>query len=261
MREVNTGNVLPFYRSKTHQSDAFFDSSVPHTVGADFFLVPFQLIVPSGGISYSFEIYQCNNGAQVDIITPIVRSTSFFKIYTYLANIDLSSSLEPCVEYEIRVKDPTTEILYYISEKILVKANWKHKLTFTNNTDIGGVMYQTGYTQKVYFDGYEDTKKIDETIGVDIDLNGAENITSYREVTKRVIQGEFIDSQLSAIRRGIKCNEIRFIERLPNLTTAIKRYSFDHTPSVTGMNTGIFEIEIDIASVTGCNENTYLLIP
>lgn len=260
MREVNTGNVLPFYKAKTHQSETFFNSPVRHSVGGDFSLIPFQLITPSGGAALDFRIVNADTGVFVVLITPVLRSTSFLSIYTYLANVDLTASLSNCQRYEVQVSDSTTNVVLYTSEKIFVKADWKHKLIFTNNTDIGGVMYQTGYTQKVYFDGYEDTTKIDETIGVDIDLTGAENITSYREVTKRVIQGEFIDSQLSAIRRGRKCNTMAFIDSNPTLSTAIKHYSFDHSPSVTGMNNGIFEIEVDIASVTACGENTYLLI-
>lgn len=260
MREVNTGNILPFYKAKTLQSETFFNSPVRHSLGGDFFLIPFQIVLPSGGSSLDFKIFNADTGAFTVTITPQIKSTSFFNIYTYFANVDLTAFLSNCQRYEVQVSDSTTSVVLYTSEKIFIKANWKHKLTFTNNTDIGGVMYQTGYTQKVYFDGYEDTKKIDETIGVDIDLNGAENITSYREVTKRVIQGEFIDSQLAAIRRGVKCNTITFIDSNPTLSTAIERYSFNSSPSVTGMNTGIFEIETDLASVSGCGENNYLLI-
>lgn len=261
MREVNTGNILPFYKVGTHQSEVFFQSTTRHFVGGNFSLVPFQLILPSGGSSLDFRVVNADTGVFATLITPTIRSTSFLNIYTYLATSDLSSVLSNCQYYQINVLDSTTNALLYVSEKIFVKSNWTHTIEFTNNTDIGNVMYQTGYTQKFYFDGFEDVPVVDEIIGLEIDLSGMENVTSYRQTERRKIECHTVlDSQLTALQKAQPCRTIRLIDSMPQLTTAIKRLKFEHSPSVDAQNIGVFQFEIDLTNVTGCGENTYLLI-
>ena len=259
MRQVNTGNILPFYKYDALKSENFFNAPTSHFVGGDIRLLPFQLIVPYPAGLFDFDLYN-EAGAFLSTltVTEAENTSATVKIFTFPANVN--QSVTNCSRYQIRAGDPSLPDYEYFSEWIYIKTNWAHEITFTNASDIGQVMYQTGYTQKVYFDGYEDTPKTDITTGVEIGLNGLEVITSARQTEKRVLVGNgFLDSQLTALQRIGLHKTITINDKENAETHTVTRLDFTHEPQGDGANTGTFEFIVDTATVEGCGVNTFVL--
>lgn len=259
MRQVNSGNILPFYKYDALKSETLFNAPTSHFVGGDVRLLPFQLILPYPVNNIDFDLFN-QSGVMVAplTMTNVEDTDATIKIYTFFALTSLS--LTNCAKYQVRVKDSTLTTYDYFSEWIYIKTSWAHEITFTNTSDIGQVMYQTGYTQKVYFDGNEDTPKTDITTAVEIGLNGLEVITSARQTEKRVLVGSgFLDSQLTALQRIGLHKTITVNDKVNAETHTVTRLDFTHEPQGDGANTGTFEFIVDTATVEGCGVNTFVL--
>ena len=261
MRQVNTGNILPFYKANDLKSEDFFKSPTRHFVGGDLRLLPFQLIIPYPINNQDFDLFNSSGtliGAlAIDDEQEDIAAT--VKMYTYFGAT--TQAVSNCGFYQIRVKDSTVVSPYdYFSEWIFVKTDWTHEISFTNTSDIGQVMYQTNYAQRLCFNGYEDTPKTDITTGVEIGLNGLEVITSARQTEKRVLVGSgFLDSQLTALQRIGLHKTITINDKENAETHTVTRLDFTHEPQGDGANTGTFEFIVDTATVEGCGVNTFVL--
>jgi hypothetical protein len=262
MRDINKGNVLAFYKSLSHQSEVYYSTptSQRHFVGGNLSLLPFQLISPSGAF-LQFDVFS-DTGVFLGTLPVVTRSTNAFQdIYTYSAPANLAY-VSDCNYYTVRVKELIFNTYVYFSEKIFVRSNWEFTVSFTNSSDIGNVMYQTGYTQKVYFTPYEDVPLTDITNELEINLSGQEIITSTRQTEKRQVVGVgFLDSQLTALKRIEQHGTIQIIETVPAQTTNVKRLTFEHEATEDKRNLGRFIFEVDVASQTGCGENSFILLP
>lgn len=263
MRQINTGNILPFYATNDRKSSDIYSPTIEHVIGANFRLLPFQIVVPAA--DYVFQILNVS-GAIVRTIQSTNIQTTLFQntvnaAYTYAGNIDFSAYLSNCGIYQIAVKVQGASNYTYFSDFIFIKELWNYSLFFSNATDISNVFYQNGYTQCLRFDGFEDVPLTDIVTKLDITLSGKELITSSRQVEKRVIVGHgFLDSQLSSLQRIEQHGSITLFEGSEFSGLSIERITVKQSPTSDDLHDCTFTIDVDISSQTGCGENTFTIL-
>ena len=263
MRYENIGVSVPFYKYDSKlslQSDNVFRDHIgQHAVNATRQnLVPFQLITTQ--VLYDFIVVDIATGNDLTTLNMDFRDTATQRIYTYTAVDDLSGSLLNCSFYYIKVVNALNQIRF-ISEKIYVKDTFTHYFEFDNGgVDLGNVMYQTNFEQRVYFDGFEEIPQFNGVFEKVITLKGEEVTTSARQVERRVVKGIFLDSQLSALERISLHKNVTLNEREPFHTTIIKNMDFDSEPLEDERNLCSFIFDVDTLSYAGCGSNTFTLI-
>lgn len=262
MREINVGGALPFYTATALKSEDFFNSPTRHFVGGDLRLLPFQLALSASVAVWEADLYNESGTLITNLPLAIVQTTdAATDIITYSAASTLSViGFSKCNFYQVRIKESGAGSYTYFSEWIYIRDNYTHQLSFTNTNDIGGIFYQNGYTQRVLFDGNEDTPETDIDLSVSIGLDGLEKITSSRQTEKRVlVSSGFLDSQLSALQRIAMHDSITLTENVNTQIYGIKRIEFTHEPQQDGANLGTFKFVTDTTISEGCGVNTYII--
>jgi hypothetical protein len=259
MRQKNTGNILPIYPIVADTSDEKYEQPIHHVVGGMMSFLPFQIILPTN-TTYEFLIFH-TSGLQIADITPLVTIQPFANTlgaYTFQPTVNILGLIN-CQRYQLVIRDVGGDDMYK-SDWVLVKSLWDYRLFFTNGSDISNVFYQQAYTQIVYFDGYEDVPLTDITTKAELTLTGKEIITSSRQVEKRVIVGHnFLDSQLSALTRIEMHSTITLFEKNETMGVGISRIVIKHTQTPDDLHDVQFIFDSDIASQTGCGENTFVI--
>ena len=262
MRNINVGGVLPFYTANSLKSEDFFTAPTKHFVGGDLRLIPFQLALSASVATWEADLFN-EAGTLVTALTLTIVQTAdaTTDIITFPASSNLSVvGFSVCNRYQVRIKENGSLTYNYFSDWIYVKSTWTHQISFTNDADLGGVMYQNSYTQRVLFDGYEDTPETDINLTAEVGLDGLEKVTSSRQTEKRVLVGSgFLDSQLSALQRISMHKTITVQENVTAQLYNIKRLDFEHEPQPDAANLGTFKFIVDTATVDGCGVNTYIL--
>jgi hypothetical protein len=198
MREINSTNIVPFFNKREHAGGLqdvchCCQGVIAPTTG----FVPFQLITDINVANSYFEIYDKAgnltlgvNDANIEK-TPLNGATKY--AYTYKGTgVNL-----PCGLYQLRLRG--TDIW---SEFINVTDSFDAYLEFYSFNDLGGVLYQTGFKQRLYFKKYEDYPITDLVEEKTANTEGREIVTFSSQVNKRKLSflGLFA-SQHSAFKR------------------------------------------------------------
>lgn len=265
MRQVNTGNILPFYKLEEYASISAFESVTTDAVGGDRKLLPFQLILPISEYMSEQDIFNVYDeaGTFMTTLTTEVKYTTTHVFLTFNRPAN-NVVLDTCRLYNIKLFHNSLAGSYvkYVSKWIYVKQNWDAYLFFDNqNVDMNGLMYQTGYRQYFFFDYDEDAPVTDYTKESVINLDGDELMTSSRQSERRKLVFFCLDSQMSALQRIPQHNQVSLFENdTQELIADIKTLDFKFEQSFDIQQTTM-TYEISRSITNGCEGEQYVLIP
>jgi len=158
---------------------------------------------------------------------------------------------DPCGTMAISAPTTTTDV----SGIAPGAATWR--LTFTNTTDKGQVLYQNNYTQWLFLPApVWDRPEITRTVEKTEDGNGTEVIRFSRTVTRQGF--EFADCPDWLISFLAKCGDLDTIvyeDVLTGVSFPVTNVTFESREQGPALNTGRIYFDAEIDTFAGCQEN------
>lgn len=223
MEILNPGHVLPFYANKKSKlryrpGCKEFNWAIPVNQGESLnFQTPIDLAPLS---SYTFYVLD-EDEAEIQILesakllyTQDLEDNAWV---SYHGDSSILAALD-CGVYSISIKDSRGRAIMY-SEDFRVKniddREKAFKLTFSNTTDIDGIIYQGGYSQKAWLLGAVfDTPEIIEPIETATDGNAVE-VPTFQSVQRReVLKFPYFPDYWHGVFQRLKMIDSVFIQKL-----------------------------------------------
>lgn len=149
-----------------------------------------------------------------------------------------------------------------ISRGINVGGSPSYKLTFTNTTDKGNVLYQDGYTQKLYIESPApifDTPDVEREVQSEVNGNGEVTRRFSRTVTRQRFEvPDLPDYVLGFLARCGDLDTVKLVENEWAQELTLEDVSFESRRQGPFLNTGIFRFESESEAFSGCQENFVL---
>lgn len=197
MEVLNPGNVLPFYANRYSQMKfragcKEFNWAIPVAQGDS---LPFQLPVDAAPIGdYTWQLLDSDG----ELIETLLQSYLLYSAHadgrawiTYeggnppIANLD-------CGVYSVVVRNARGSAVGYSEQFRITNIGQRenaYKLTFSNDTDVDGIIYQGGYTQKLWLLGaIFDTPEVVEATENATDGDAVEVLTFQSVQTRDVLR-------------------------------------------------------------------------
>lgn len=258
MRNINPGNLLPFFRATTHQSHLQAGSFTRPLLCRSTVLVPFQVMItpPDNPASVAWRAVACDgtetslDAAALSVVCLDGLNTA---VVTY--NGGTLTALD-CGVYYIEIDADGVTILYSDLIQVVTATADMVLLSWGNDTDFGGVLYQNGYTQKMLTRAYFDRPQIEEQRETAIDGYGVET-TKFTRIIER-LRFEALpvhDACIMALMNATQCDTVTITYMDTSEAIAVTNLRVETRPFGNSGNVPAFTCDRTPSINTGCGDN------
>lgn len=268
MKPLNPGNILKFNLEQTFQRHKQpgqdrhpFGLKCPRSR-----LVPFQLMLPSGGsLSWKLVNPVDDTGSTftaMSVLDLVVAEDVDGNVWvTWDGDTDLST-IPACGFWEVWL---TVDGIVYYSEVLHLREDaeptpvWR--MRFGHPTDKGTVLYQNGYEQMFYPTKFAwDRMDVVREKEQDEDGYGNTTIKYSRSVSRfRLEVADVPDYVISFFSKCGDMDTAIFEDSVGGNTIEMANIEFEFKPQGIGLNIGIFKFDAEVESFSGCQPNYELI--